>query len=72
MALLGVAGSRARLVFARSSDVDLDMTVSIRLAAQVLNAQGGGQPSLAQSAPVHADEARVEAAIAQAIKVLRA
>jgi hypothetical protein len=37
----------------------------------VLNAQGGGQPALAQSTPVRADEARVEAALAKAIKVLR-
>lgn len=69
--LMGVAGHRAQLVFARSSDVSLDMTVSIRVAAQMLNAQGGGQPSLAQSTPVRADEARVEAAIAKALKVLR-
>jgi alanyl-tRNA synthetase len=72
VALLGVAGSRAQLVFARSSDVSLDMTVSIRVAAQVLNAQGGGQSSLAQSTPVRADEARIEAAIAKAVKMLRA
>jgi alanyl-tRNA synthetase len=71
VALLGVAGHRAQLVFARSPDVSLDMTVSMRVAAQMLNAQGGGQPSLAQSTPVRADEARVEAAIAKAIKVLR-
>lgn len=72
VALLGVAGNRAQLVFARSSDVNLDMAVSIRVAAQVLNAQGGGLPALAQSTPVRADEARVEAAIAKAVKVLRA
>ncbi len=70
VALLGVAGNRAQLVFARSQDVSLDMTVYIRVAAQVLNAQGGGQPTLAQSTPVRADEARVEAALAKAIKVL--
>jgi alanyl-tRNA synthetase len=71
VALLGVAGNRAQLVFARSQDIGLDMTVCIRVAAQVLNAQGGGQPALAQSTPVRADEARVEAALAKAIKVLR-
>jgi alanyl-tRNA synthetase len=72
VALLGVAGSHAQLIFARSPDVSLDMTVSIRVAAQVLNAQGGGQPAFAQSTPVRADEARVEAAIAKAMRVLRA
>ena len=72
VALLGVAGDRAQLVFARSQDVSLDMTVYIRVAAQVLNAQGGGQSTLAQSTPVRADEARVEAALAKAIKLLHA
>jgi alanyl-tRNA synthetase len=72
VALLGVAGRHAQLVFARSSDVSFDMTVPIRVAAQMLNAQGGGQPSLAQSTPVRADEGRVEAAIVKAVKVLRA
>ena len=72
VALLGVAGDRAQLVFACSQDVSLDMTVYIRVAAQVLNAQGGGQSMLAQSTPVRADEARVEAALAKAIKLLHA
>jgi len=72
VALLGVAGNRAQLVFARSQDVSFDMTVYIRVAAQVLNAQGGGQSTLAQSTPVRADEARVEAALAKAIKLLHA
>jgi len=70
--LLGVAGDKAQLVFARSADVSHDMTVFIRAAAQVLNSQGGGQPALAESVPARADEARVQAAIAKAHKLLLA
>jgi len=72
IALLGASGEKAQLVFARSADVSYDMTVFIRAAAQVLNAQGGGQPSLAESLPVRADEARVEAAVNKAYKLLQA
>jgi alanyl-tRNA synthetase len=72
VALLGTAGSRAQLVFARSADVSHDMTVIVRAAARMLNTQGGGQPALAESLPVRADEARVEAAIAKAAKLLPA
>ena len=72
VALLGTAGSRAQLVFARSADVGQDMTVIVRAAVRMLNAQGGGQPALAESLPVRADEARVEAAIAKAAKLLTA
>jgi len=72
VALLGTAGSRAQLVFARSADVSHDMTVIVRAAVRLLNAQGGGQPALAESLPVRADEARVEAAIAKAAKLLTA
>jgi hypothetical protein len=38
----------------------------------MLNTQGGGQPALAESVPVRADEARVQAAIAKAAKLLPA
>ncbi len=70
--LLGASGSRAQLIFARSPDIQHDMTVFIRAAAQVLNTQGGGQPARAETAPTQADEARVRVAIAKAAKLLRA
>ncbi len=70
VALLGTAGSRAQLVFARSADVSQDMTVIVQAAVRMLNASGGGQPALAESLPVHADVARMEAAIAKAAKLL--
>jgi len=71
VALLGTAGSRAQLVLARSANVSQDMTVVIRAAAQVLNAQGGGQAALAETLPMRADEARVQAALAKAAKLLQ-
>ena len=70
--MLGIAGSKAQLLFTRSANVRHDMTVPIRIAAQVLNTQGGGQPAQAESIPVRADEARVEAAIAKGVKWLQA
>jgi alanyl-tRNA synthetase len=70
--LLGIAGEKAQLVFARSADVSYDMTVFVRAAAQMLNSQGGGQPALAESLPARADEARVQAAITKACKLLQA
>jgi alanyl-tRNA synthetase len=69
--LLGLAGEKAQLVFARSADVSYDMTVFVRAAAQMLNSQGGGQPALAESLPTRADEARVQAAITKACKLLQ-
>jgi alanyl-tRNA synthetase len=72
VALLGTAGERAQLVFARSATENYDMIVFIRAAAQMLNSQGGGQPAFAESIPVRADEARVEAAISKARKLLHA
>jgi alanyl-tRNA synthetase len=70
--MLGIAGSKAQLLFIRSANVRHDMTVPIRIAAQVLNTQGGGQPAQAESIPVRADEARVEAALTKAVKWLQA
>ena len=72
VALLGTAGNRAQLVFARSANVGQDMTVIIQAAVRMLNTSGGGQPALAESLPVRADEARVQAAIAKAAKLLTA
>jgi alanyl-tRNA synthetase len=72
VAMLGTAGNKAQLVFERASDVRHDMRAPIRIAAQVLNTQGGGQAVHAESVPVRADEARVEAAIAKAFKWLQA
>ena len=70
--MLGAAGNKAQLILARSADVRHDMTVPIRIAAQVLNTQGGGQPAMAESLPVRADEARVQAAVTKAVKWLQA
>ncbi len=53
VALLGTTspapqGFKARLCFARSADVDLDVVPLLREAAQALGGRGGGQPTLAQ------------------------
>lgn len=72
VALLGTAGNKAQLIFARSANVRHDLTAPMRIAAQMLNAQAGGQAALVESHPVRADEARVQAAIAKAWKWLQA
>lgn len=69
--MLGTAGGKAQLILARSANVRYDMTIPIRLAAQVLTTQGGGQPAWAETIPVRADEARVEAAIVKVVRWLQ-
>ncbi len=69
--MLGTAGGKAQLILARSANVRHDMTIPIRLAAQVLTTQGGGQPAWAETIPVGADEARAEAAIVKAVRWLQ-
>lgn len=49
VALLGVReGSMARLVFARSTDVDQDMNALMKAACEKLGGRGGGKPEFAQ------------------------
>lgn len=49
VALLGAAGrERSALVFARSADVTVDVSVWLRQAVQQLGGKGGGQPDMAQ------------------------
>jgi alanyl-tRNA synthetase len=49
VALLGAAGARLDLVFARSADLPQDMNALLRQALTLLdNGRGGGQPALAQ------------------------
>jgi alanyl-tRNA synthetase len=64
IALLGSAGSKAQLVFARSADRTEDMNALLKLAlAQLGDARGGGQPNMAQGGGVPADEAAVRRAL---------
>jgi len=48
VALLGVSGQAARLIFARSEDVTADMAMLLRKTCQAFGGKGGGQPNLAQ------------------------
>jgi len=65
VALLGAAGSKAHLVFARAADVDKDMAALLKTALAVLGpARGGGSPNIAQGGGVSAEA--VERALNQA------
>lgn len=49
VALLGIRGrGKARLMFARSTDVDLDMRSLLSAALEAVEGRGGGRPDLAQ------------------------
>ncbi len=69
VALLGLAGERSHLVFARSavaqSDrvAQIDMAALIKPALAALGGRGGGRPTLAQGGGSAADEASVAAAL---------
>ncbi len=67
VALLGTAGSKAHLVFARAADVDKDMAALLKIALAVLGpARGGGSPQLAQGGGVSAEVEGVEGALRRA------
>lgn len=69
--LIGTSGAHAQLFCACSSDVNWDMNVLMKAAAQMLDTQGGGQQRWTESMPVRADTARVEAALSKAFKLLQ-
>jgi alanyl-tRNA synthetase len=66
VALLGLAGDKAQLLFARAADVDRDMNALVKTALASLGARGGGSPQMAQGGGVRAELDAVEAALAQA------
>ena len=69
VALLGVRGEKAQLVFARSADLTYDMRLVLRDACRLVGGGGGGSPELAQGGGAHAD--RVEEALEYAAAALR-
>jgi alanyl-tRNA synthetase len=72
VALLGIAGERAQLIFCRSADAPGAMGELIRPALAALGeARGGGGPTMAQGGGPPADEAAVAAALAVAESLLR-
>jgi alanyl-tRNA synthetase len=68
VALLGVKGSKAQLVFARSADVTYDMRPLLRDACRLVGGGGGGSPDLAQGGGPQGD--RVEDALRRAGELL--
>ncbi|HRO91399.1 MAG TPA: DHHA1 domain-containing protein [Promineifilum sp.] len=63
VALLGLAGERSHLVFARSADAPGDMGALVKVALAKLGGRGGGSPTLAQGGGPAADEAAVAAVL---------
>lgn len=73
VALLGVAGDKSQLVFARAEDAPGQMNQLIKSALQTLdNAGGGGSATFAQGGGPAADATRIQQAIGRAEKLLRA
>lgn len=64
VALLGVPGERAQLVFARSADLPYDLNPALKAALPLLGeARGGGKPDFVQGGGVPADRQRVSVAL---------
>jgi len=73
VALLGLAGEKSHILFARSPDVNRDMRTALKTALRVLGSTaGGGRAELAQGGGPAADEKRVEQAIDRAKRLLLA
>lgn len=73
VALLGVAGDNAQLVFARAEDAPGQMNQLIKSALQTLdNAGGGGSAAYARGGGPAADESRLQQALNRAEKLLLA
>jgi alanyl-tRNA synthetase len=67
IALLGSAGDKSLLIFARSADRTEDMNALLKRAlTQLGDARGGGQPNMAQGGGIAADEAAIRRALEDA------
>jgi len=73
VALLGVAGDKTQLLFARAEDAPGQMNQLIKSALQTLdNAGGGGSATFAQGGGPATDESRIQQALSRAKKLLLA
>jgi alanyl-tRNA synthetase len=68
IALLGLSGEQARLIFARSTDASHDMAALLKKTCQALGGSGGGQPQLAQGGGFPGEQ--VNAALDRAYQTL--
>jgi alanyl-tRNA synthetase len=72
VALLGLSGPKAHLLFSRSSDAPGEMDQLLKHALGILGSNsGGGSASFAQGAGPNADRERISQAIAEAERLLR-
>ncbi len=69
--LLGSAGARADLVFARAADAPGDMKALLQAAFELLGGRGGGSPTMAQGGGPAAELDQVQAALNHAVTLLR-
>ena len=65
IALLGLTGEKAQLIFARSANVDLQMPTLLQVAGKIIGGGGGGTPEMAQGGGPQAD--KVPEALAEAM-----
>ncbi len=73
VALLGTAGDKAQLIFARSADLSHDMATALQRALEVLGSdRGGGRPEFAQGGGVSASVQQVEQALQEAQRAILA
>ncbi|MCA0455960.1 MAG: DHHA1 domain-containing protein [Chloroflexi bacterium] len=61
VALLGAAGEKSQLIFARSANLMFDMGALLKNAATQLGGRGGGQPAMAQGGGVKANLEQIQA-----------
>ncbi len=72
VALCGIAGEKAQLIAARSSDLSQDMVPVLKSGLAVWGVdRGGGQPSFAQGGGASITLAQVETALSTAAAYLR-
>ncbi len=73
VALIGLAGDKAQLLFGRAEDVSLDMAKILKVALAVLKSdRGGGRSNFAQGGGVAASLPDVATALRQAEQAIRA